>query len=785
MCLPTENWVIQQGEAGILRGRMITTWIDDIDPLIEFYMGQNETIVWKIPDETYWYTHEKTTQNAEISEKFVIIHELQNGFITATKQNKSTEVIGIPEEAISLENEAFMVILNEKTKPAKRSVTPRKPIKAPTTPKPRTPKRINELAEKIKINKTNMVATTERPNTKKGIDDKTHTFRQSEQTTALRNDFKSIPTKQTPTTTKLIILTTPETIRSTTTTPLTPTQPTTTKLVILTTPETIRSTTMTSTPPTQYNTTKQSITGLRVKTMPQQQSTTHYLTTTKPPTTITSEYSRENIEEAKEKNTVTVQRIFKHEMQMSTNYQGKIFYIIPNEEAQSKVQSNSTQLILDTENYKTDNPIKVANILSEISEILNNQSEVVKRNVVQSEDTHNHDNYNMNAKLNYITFHQHQENAKLFYSICNQYNNQLAMVKTLVLFDATKGMRLLFRRDDLVAKKESENAIRIGLCTQIRADEVHHNYKLRETCYENMPISVNDKNLFVREGTRELDTFSKEIACENRKWTPINNASENNFDEKKEFFNFLNMANPPIFTSKSIYQSEIGRIEKALKNVKGRLNKAELQMINEIEVTNSSEAINKLFSEIEKNAVKLANKSIITIDEVVNRTVNIVEESTSFIGNIRTIVIWIGAIAICIIIITILIYLKPYLSIGLWCAQSAVSCLRPKQRKKLTVAAIEAPGNAKAEEQEAYVLSYIPKVCCITRKNHRPHISAEINGHQIRALLDTGSDITYCPYKIAKRIKLQINYNDIPIAYGIGKTPVSFIGSAYTTIRIG
>lgn len=92
------------------------------------------------------------------------------------------------------------------------------------------------------------------------------------------------------------------------------------------------------------------------------------------------------------------------------------------------------------------------------------------------------------------------------------------------------------------------------------------------------------------------------------------------------------MANPPIFTSKSIYQSEIGRIEKALKNVKGRLNKAELQMINEIEVTNSSEAINKLFSEIEKNAVKLANKSIITIDEVVNRTVNIVEESTSLSG---------------------------------------------------------------------------------------------------------------------------------------------------------
>ena len=103
-------------------------------------MGLNETIVWKIPDETYWYTHEITIQNAEINEKFVIIHELQNGFIIATKQNKSTEVIGIPEEAISLENEAFMVILNEKTKPAKRSVTPRKPIKAPTTSKPRTPK---------------------------------------------------------------------------------------------------------------------------------------------------------------------------------------------------------------------------------------------------------------------------------------------------------------------------------------------------------------------------------------------------------------------------------------------------------------------------------------------------------------------------------------------------------------------------------------------------------------------------------------------------------------------
>ena len=42
MCLPTENWVIQQGETGILRGRMITTWIDDID----LQLGSMILITW-------------------------------------------------------------------------------------------------------------------------------------------------------------------------------------------------------------------------------------------------------------------------------------------------------------------------------------------------------------------------------------------------------------------------------------------------------------------------------------------------------------------------------------------------------------------------------------------------------------------------------------------------------------------------------------------------------------------------------------------------------------------
>ena len=179
---------------------------------------------------------------------------------------------------------------------------------------------------------------------------------------------------------------------------------------------------------------------------------------------------------------------------------------------------------------------------------IENISKVMKRNIVDTEKSFQQENYNTNAKLNYLSFRQHEENEKLFYSICHQFNMQLTTAKTLIKFDATKGARLLFQRDDIIAEFEDDYSLKIGLCAQVTSEKIFYNYKVDEKCYEELPIKANNNILFLKKGTkRELELMSKEINCNQRKFrqaeanaTTIAEFLDN---ERLNHNNFLNMAN--------------------------------------------------------------------------------------------------------------------------------------------------------------------------------------------------------------------------------------------------
>ena len=143
-CEDTTNTIVRRGEGGILNGKLITTWHSDINPYISGFIEIDAAYIWQIPDATYFETHEKLNVEAEVSDELVIIHSLQNGFIKSKNQSKQIISIGIPEDAIALENEAFMRIMSKNR--TKKEIKPRQPMRAPTTVAPRKPKRINPEA---------------------------------------------------------------------------------------------------------------------------------------------------------------------------------------------------------------------------------------------------------------------------------------------------------------------------------------------------------------------------------------------------------------------------------------------------------------------------------------------------------------------------------------------------------------------------------------------------------------------------------------------------------------
>ena len=153
-CTPTHNIILERGEATIRQGKVFTTWKTNLDINKEVeHVEKFGTILYEIPNEDYKHTHEKIEVDAEIADKFVIIEELQNTFII--KKNTSTgnrdDIVGIPNEAIELENEAFMRIIHEynntdhiKERQRRQQTTfPRKPQRAPPTIAPRKPQLIN------------------------------------------------------------------------------------------------------------------------------------------------------------------------------------------------------------------------------------------------------------------------------------------------------------------------------------------------------------------------------------------------------------------------------------------------------------------------------------------------------------------------------------------------------------------------------------------------------------------------------------------------------------------
>ena len=284
---------------------------------------------------------------------------------------------------------------------------------------------------------------------------------------------------------------------------------------------------------------------------------------------------------------------------------------------------------------------------------------------------------------------------------------------------------------------------------------------------------------------------TKEINCDQRKPQQSNANTMTEFldNERLNYNNFLNMASPPIFTNKATYQSEVGRLEKALNNFKGRLNSLQTEIFKEMEATNGSEAIEQLLGKFGTGAIHIINSSIESVGQAAGKVKETINKSVNIIEDIKSILFWAGMITVLILILIFIWFTAPYCLMGMKFARIIQTTIgRPKNKKKITVAALqkEEKEDIPMEEVEAYILTYMPKICTIINKtrNKRPHFIVSINGRQLHALLDSGSDVTFCTKEIAQTLNLNIDETKCGKAEGIGAVQVPFIGSAVAEICV-
>ena len=127
----------------------------------------------------------------------------------------------------------------------------------------------------------------------------------------------------------------------------------------------------------------------------------------------------------------------------------------------------------------------------------------------------------VNAKLNYLTEiirNYELENFKnIWVELCEKANYDVRLTRQLTRIDATLGMRVALKREDIHASFAG-SAVMIFPCRSvfIHPRDIYWDAKINETCYEYLPVRYQGRLYFVSPGSRDLVQDSPTVDCAHR-----------------------------------------------------------------------------------------------------------------------------------------------------------------------------------------------------------------------------------------------------------------------------
>ena len=124
-----------------------------------------------------------------------------------------------------------------------------------------------------------------------------------------------------------------------------------------------------------------------------------------------------------------------------------------------------------------------------------------------------------NSKLQYLLHRivalEQRSFTQVWLALCNLANRQLAMIWQLLAIDPTMGARVLLNRSDISAKFAGD-VLMVWQCDKVTPEKVFHDYNFNGSCYEDMPVMVNNKLWFVAPGKTDIMPNSLKVDCHHR-----------------------------------------------------------------------------------------------------------------------------------------------------------------------------------------------------------------------------------------------------------------------------
>ncbi|KAH7713491.1 pol polyprotein [Aphelenchoides avenae] len=398
------------------------------------------------------------------------------------------------------------------------------------------------------------------------------------------------------------------------------------------------------------------------------------------------------------------------------------------------------------------------------------------------------------------------EFRSLWRTICEQQNEQTAVINAITRFDATAGVRLLLRRDDVVAKWAGE-ALAVSACTPITPDEIFWSHQINATCYQNTPVRYQNKTFFIQAGTRELSTHAEPIPCNQRPMAVFKNATGGwnsqhgsaHVAALARDFRFHGFKQTLELSAPTTFNSDVTRVASTV-----TLLSAYVRRINNLERHLSNTLL------LAEPTSSPADAVVKTVTENLNSIGNATTEAGSWfhdtlfspisdtIREWATLVKITTALLLIIVILGLLLYTSPW-----W---RPLLPRRPRFRRSTNqyVASVElqeilrqrpaclpsAPPRFEAESTYVWKpLTFIPPNCSLeyaTAKDNMRYVEISLAGYTTHALLDTGSAVTVIRPSLARDIRYPFDRLTTPHC---GKTmsgrPLQFLGTIAVDLSFG
>ena len=172
----------------------------------------------------------------------------------------------------------------------------------------------------------------------------------------------------------------------------------------------------------------------------------------------------------------------------------------------------------------------------------------------------------VNAKLQYLEMKLgtqiNRSFRDLWLELCLLADRQIQFIWQLARIDPTLGVRALLSKDNLHATWAGE-ALLVFECQQVKPAKIYWNYRVNNTCYEYVPVTFQNQLWFIAPGSRDLVAFSSKVDCNHHMsgmykdetgWRtakgPIHVSSVPAEAAYKGFWHPFTFSSPPVFHDK-------------------------------------------------------------------------------------------------------------------------------------------------------------------------------------------------------------------------------------------